>query len=53
MRHSFVAICLSILALSTALAQRNRPVPVPRNATVLCKNDLEAVSGCFGYLIAN
>ena len=32
MKHSFVGICLSALTLSTALAQRNRPVPVLRNA---------------------
>jgi hypothetical protein len=32
MKHSFVAICLSAFMLSTALAQRNRPVPISRNA---------------------
>jgi hypothetical protein len=36
MKHSFVGIYLSALTLSTALAQRHRPVPLPRNADPLC-----------------
>ena len=52
MKHSFVAICLSALTLSTRLRNEiDLSTSAQRRQRFV--NDLEAVSGCFGYLIAN